>query len=137
MNFVERAEALGLTDKEIKFCMEYIETFNASESVRRAGFDVKYPRTKATDLLKKPRIKQFLAEIKQELFTEDVMTATELLTFLSKVVNNKYDEVHSNRSFLPKDRIACAEMLGKYHELFVDRVEQTNEVNIVVDIEDE
>lgn len=137
MDYAERAAELNLSEKELIFSHTYIETFNGSQSAKRAGFaDDGNLKSYAFKLLRKPNVKQYIKELKNELLQDDVASSKETLRFLTKVMNNEYEEVHSTRPFLPKDRIACAELLGKYHALFVDKVETSNSVNILVDIEE-
>ncbi|AFC61933.1 terminase small subunit [Clostridium phage phi8074-B1] len=137
MDYVERAQELGLTEKEHKFAHAYVETFNLVESAKRAGYaNSGNLRSMAYELSRKPHVRQYIKELKNEILEDEVASAKQTLNFLTKVMNNEFESIHSNRSFLPKDRIACAELLGKYHALFTEKVETNNNVNILVDIEE-
>lgn len=137
MDYVGRAKELQLTEKEIDFSHAYIETFNVTESAKRAGYvDGGNLRSIGAKVLRKPNVKQYIKELRNEILEDDVASAKQTLNFLTKVMNNEFESIHSNRPFLPKDRIACAELLGKYHALFTEKVETNNKVNILVDIED-
>lgn len=129
----------GLNAMEEAFADYYIETLNATESVKRAGFTVKdgSARAKGCALKKDPRIQAYIASIMDEKANDRIASQDEVLEFLTAVMRNDFDAVRATRPFLPKDRIACAELLGKRYALFTEKVEMTNEVVINVAIEED
>jgi len=67
---------------------------------------------------------------------EKIAKAEEVLEFLSDVMRNDYAKAKASRPFIPRDRIQCAELLGKRYALWVDKVESKTDITITVDIED-
>ena len=65
---------------------------------------------------------------------EVIATQDEVLEFLTDVMRNNYEKAKSNRPFIARDRIACAELLGKRYALLTEKIETTQEVVINVDI---
>lgn len=129
----------GLNAMEQAFADYYIETLNATESVKRAGFTVKEgsARARGCALKKDPRIQAYIASVMDEKANDRIASQDEVLEFLTAVMRNDFDAVRATRPFLPKDRIACAELLGKRYALFTEKVEMSNEVVINVAIEED
>lgn len=129
----------GLNPKEQAFADYWIETLNGTEAVLKAGYDIKTnsARAKACQLKKDPRIQAYIAHVMDSKCNDRIAGQDEVLEFLTCVMRNEYDAVRSNRPFLPKDRIACAELLGKRYALFTEKVEMSNEVVINVAIEED
>lgn len=57
-----------LTDKERLFIAYYMQTFNATKSVKLAGFVTKWPDRYAYELLRKPAIKRMISKTRESLF---------------------------------------------------------------------
>lgn len=56
----------GLTDLELRFCLEYAVDLNGTQAVKRAGFKYSSENAaakRASDQLRKPHIRAYLAEI--------------------------------------------------------------------------
>ena len=132
-------DEFGLNLKERAFADYYIETLNGTEAVKLAGYDVKTntARAKACQLKKDPRIQAYITHVMDAKCNDRIASQDEVLEFLTCVMRNEYDAVRSNRPFLPKDRIVCAELLGKRYALFTEKVEMSNEVVINVAIEED
>ena len=71
MNLMSRSRnEYWLTDRQEKFCWEYVKDFNASRAARDAGYSEKSASVVWTLLKNKPKVKERLALIKEELFNE-------------------------------------------------------------------
>lgn len=57
----------GLTDKQERFCQEYIIDFNGTQAAIRAGYSEATARSTASEYLAKPNIQKRLGEIKKAL----------------------------------------------------------------------
>lgn len=83
----------GLTPKQEKFCMAYVETGNASEAYRQA-----YPRakswkpetvhSKASHLLNNGRVLARVKELKDELARRNLWTREQSVQALIEVIRN-------------------------------------------------
>lgn len=63
-----KAQEKKLTPKEKRFCLFYVETSNASEAARRAGYPEKGARYMGYELLTKPHIKKIVEEMLTEQY---------------------------------------------------------------------
>jgi phage terminase small subunit len=56
----------GLTDKQERFCLEFVVDLNATAAARRAGYSARTANRTASDLLSKPDIAQRINELQGE-----------------------------------------------------------------------
>lgn len=137
-----------LTPKQKAFCDYYIETGNATEAAKQAGY--KQPHVQGSQNLEKLSVKSYIDERMKQLEDERIANASEVLKHLTSamrgevsedvvVVEGEGDGCSSARilkkEISAKDRIKAAELLGKRYRLFIDKVEQ--EVNATVTFEGE
>lgn len=106
-----------LTERERKFCLNYLRTANGAESARAAGYSEKSARQTATNLLTKPYIREFLEERRAEEDEELIASSREILRKLTAIMRNDYA--------LNKDRIRAAELLAKFRGFVTDKIEVT------------
>lgn len=115
-----------LSEKQKRFIDYYVETGNATEAARKAGY--KQAHVQGSQNLEK--LSEYIKERMKELENERIATADEVLTYLTKVMRDEGLET--------KDRTKAAELLGKRHALFTEKKEITGadggtfEVNIRV-----
>lgn len=62
---------MRLTDKQRKFCDEYLIDLNATQAAIRAGYTEKYANTNASKLLQNTTISQYIGERQKELSAQD------------------------------------------------------------------
>ena len=136
---------MKLTDKQKRFCDEYLIDLNATQAAIRAGYSKKTAFIIANENLKKPYIKGYIDERLKQLEDKRIAKADEVLQYLTSVMRNEVKEevvvVESKgdgyssartikKDMSAKDRNKAAELLGKRYRLFVDKVEA--DVNQVV-----
>ncbi len=141
---------MKLTEKQKRFCDEYLIDLNATQAAIRAGYSKKTAFIIANENLKKPYIKGYIDERLKQLEDKRIAKADEVLKYLTSVMRNeikeevvvvegKGDGCSSARTIKKdmsaKDRNKAAELLGKRYRLFVDKVEA--DVNQVVVFEGE
>lgn len=115
-----------LTEKQKKFIDYYVETGNASESARRAGYDAKTDR--AMESIGSENLRKLDVYIKERLKpAEDkrIADANEVLEYLTAVMRGEVKDTFDFDTSV-RDRNKAAELLGKRHRLFIDKVEQEN-----------
>ena len=150
--FEKRGETgMKLTEKQKRFADYYIETGNASESARRAGYKGKNLNNIASENLAKPYIKAYLDQQLREFESKRIASAKEVLEMLTTSMRGEIDEeviviegdgdgVSSARVVKKqiglKDRIKAAELLGKRYRLFTDKIEVEGAVPVVIVGED-
>lgn len=76
---------MKLTEKQKKFADYYIELGNATQAAIKAGYSAKYANTNASKLLQNTTIKSYIDERMQQLASERIMSAQEILERLSLI----------------------------------------------------
>jgi phage terminase small subunit len=79
-----------LTSKQKAFCDYYIETGNALDSARRAGY--KQPQIQGHENLEKPRIKSYIEERMKSKEDKRIMDADEALELLTSIARGEITE---------------------------------------------
>lgn len=119
----------GLTIKQQKFADKYIECGNATESAIYAGYSKNTARQTAAENLSKPYIKSYIDARMAELQKPTIATAEEVLEFLTETMRDMEAE--------KRDRIKCAELMGKRYALYSEKVQVDGAVPVVFSGEDE
>ena len=85
-----------LTAKNKRFCEEYIKDLNGGEAAIRAGYGSKESRTRASKLLVKPEVANYLDQLQAKLAKRNEITIDELIQDLAEMKNidvaDLYDE---------------------------------------------
>jgi len=103
-----------LTPKQKAFADFYIETGNATEAARKAGYSEKTARVIATENLAKPAISAYIAERMSELEKNRIASADEVVAFYSDVMRgNVKDQFGIDASIA--DRLKAGDSLMKRH----------------------
>lgn len=133
-----------MTEKQKRFCDFYIETGNAKEAAIRAGYSEKTAKQIGQENLTKPDLRAYIDERLAELKNERTADAQEVLEYLTAVMRGEYKEAtligvgEGAQAVVDidvggKDRLKAAELLGKRHALFTDKVDlQTGDIVIKV-----
>lgn len=133
-----------MTEKQKRFCDFYIETGNAKEAAIRAGYSEKTAKQIGQENLTKPDLRAYIDERLAELKNERTTDAQEVLEYLTAVMRGEYKEAtligvgEGAQAVVDidvgaKDRLKAAELLGKRHALFTDKVDlQTGDIVIKV-----
>lgn len=111
-----------MTPKQKKFCDEYVKSGNAKQSAIKAGYSPKTAYSIGNENLNKPELKAYIDERLKELSNHTILSAAEVLEYLSRVVAGKETEyVATSKGVFPdvpvsaKDRISAAkELLKRY-----------------------
>ena len=100
-----------LTLKQQRFVTAFLETANATESARRAGYKGNDVTLAAVgyENLRKHQIKKMIEDN-----VKKALTAEEVLQNLSRIAN-------SEAEFKGSDVVKANELIGKHHKLFEDR----------------
>jgi phage terminase small subunit len=127
-----------LTPLQEIFCETYLETFNAKESYMKThpGCAETTARNEGSKMLKKPNIQKYIRGAMDDKKAEIVARQEEVLQFYTDTM--RAEELNYNKPIYMKDRLAAADALAKYYQLFVEKKEiNANINNIVVDIVDD
>lgn len=143
-----------LTAKQKRFCDEYLIDMNITQAAIRAGYSKKTAYAIGQENLKKPTLQNYIDKRMEEKEKELIADQNEVLKYLTSVirgqsrssvvvVENIGDYMSEAREMEKapdeKERLKAAELLGKAHGIFTDRVEQTvdMDLNITVDYGDD
>jgi phage terminase small subunit len=155
--FIGRWGDVKLTEQQKAFCDYYIETLNATESYKKAGYKVKTDgaaRVNASRLLTNANVRKYVEERMKQKESERIASQDEVLEFLTRVIRGqeieevvgftKYGIVKENKTPSTRDRVKAAELLGKRYALFTEKVNVEGNMGVVIiddtkedDIDDE
>lgn len=144
---------MKLTPKQRAFCDYYIKTGNATEAAEKAGYSKKTARKIGHENLTKLDIKKYIDEKMEEMSSNRIADAEEIMEYLTRVIRDEEVEetvvVINTGDFISeakaidkkigaKDKIKAAELLGKRYALWTDKVDlnATMGVQIVDDIDE-
>lgn len=143
---------MKLTEKQKAFCDYYIESLNATESYKKAYPNCKKDataRTNSSKLLTNANIKKYIDEQLQQMQSNRIANATEVLEYLTKgirqeleeevvVMVNKGDFISEpkivKKKISIKDSNKCAELLGKRYSLYEGKKESEDK-NLTITIQ--
>ncbi|UNE49946.1 terminase small subunit [Bacillus amyloliquefaciens] len=129
---------MKLTEKQKRFADFYIELGNATEAARKAGYSQKTAKSIGQENLTKPDIKSYIKERLAEKDAKRVASQDEILEFLTAVMRGEKteqipvgigegaQELEDKDPYL-KDRVKAAELLGKRHGMWTEKVDMTGE----------
>ena len=86
---------MKLTEKQKAFCDYYIESLNATESYKKAYPNCKKDataRTNSSKLLTNTNIKKYIDEQLQQMQSNRIADATEILEYLTKGMRQELEE---------------------------------------------
>lgn len=131
---------MKLTERQKAFCDYYIETLNATEAARRAGYSERTAKEIGCENLTKPNIQAYIQERLKQMDKERIASAEEVLEYLTRVMRGEekeklleYNEEGEETiiSVPPniRERTKAAELLGKRYALFIDKGQVDVSVN--------
>ena len=123
------ADANTLTEKERIFADEYIKTTNATQSAIKAGYAENSASVTGSKMLRKPKVRQYIDAVMNERSKNTIATADEVLQYLSRVMNGEEKDAFG-LDVSVADRTKAAELLGKRHMLFTEKVKLDAEIEI-------
>lgn len=126
----------NLTEKQKRFIDYYIETGNATEACRLAGYNGKNLDVIASQNLGK--LRSFIDERLEEKQNDRIASQNEVLEYLTAVMRGEEKDQFGFDASL-QDRTKCAELLGKRYGTFVEKKDLSGTVKteIVVDLVDD
>ena len=146
---------MKLTDKQKRFCDEYLIDLNATKAYKTAYPNVKKDNTAAVNgnkLLRNAKVKEYIDERIKEIEDKSIADAKEVMQYLTSVMRNEVKEEvvvvegegdgcssarTIKKDMSAKDRNKAAELLGKRYRLFTDRIEADVNQTVIFEGEDE
>lgn len=130
---------MKLTEKQRRFVDYYVETGNASEAARRAGYAEKAAYRTGSENLRKPQVKAAIDARLKEFEDKRIAKADEVMQFLTSTLRGEVKEEHvvvegtgEGRSdariikvqVSARDRLDAAKSLLKRYPMQLDAKEQ-------------
>lgn len=119
-----------MTERENRFVDFYIQTGNASEAARLAGYSAKTAAVIGAENLRKPKIQREIDARLKKLESERTADAQEVLEHLAKVLRGKEVETvvtASGKKFVVPvreiDKLKAADMILKVSGAYREKVE--------------
>lgn len=81
-----------MTDKQKRFCDEYLVDFNATQAAIRAGYSKKTAYSIGDENLRKPELKKYIDERMAEKQSQLIATQDEVMKYLSSVMRREKTE---------------------------------------------
>lgn len=144
-----------MNTKQKRFCDEYLIDCNATQAAIRAGYSPKTAKSIGQENLTKPDLKAYIDEQLERIHNENIADAEEVMEYLTSVMRGQskasvvvvegYGDGCSGAKIIEKppdekERLKAAELLGKRHSLFTDKVDMGAAVPVVIsggeDLED-
>lgn len=106
-----------LTDRQARFCEEYLIDLNATQAAIRSGYSEKTANRIASELLSKLDIQEKITELKAERSQRTEITQDRVVKELAAVARAEIKGVRA------VDKLKALELLGKHLGMFVERYE--------------
>lgn len=131
---------MAMTNRQKKFCDEYLIDLNATQAAIRAGYSERSAGRNADRMMKNDEIRSYIEEQLQQLHNERTADAQEVVEYLTSVLRGESEgeelvnefqgdgismAVHVRKKPSEKDKLRAAELLGKRFGIFTDRIEGT------------
>lgn len=101
-----------LTDKQKRFCEEYLIDLNATQAALRAGYKAKTARSQGQRMLTKVDIQRHITDLMKERSDRTALTSDSVLQELSRIAMAQDVEITG------KEKLKALELLGKHLGLF-------------------
>ena len=126
-----------MTEKQKRFCEEYVVDCNATQAAIRAGYSEKTAYSMGQRLLKKVECQSYISELLEEMKNNKIASAQEVMEHLTAVMRNRLKEQvvvvegigdgmscarTIEKDVSMKERVKAAELLAKRYGLLTDKV---------------
>lgn len=121
-----------MTPKQKAFADYYIQTGNATDAARKAGYSEKNTGENAAKTLKNPKVAAYIAERMGQQEKSRVADANEVIEFYTAVMRGEVKDQFGLDASL-SDRINAGKELMKRHAV-EDAAKMTDKVAVIIDV---
>lgn len=107
----------SLSDRQRRFCEEYLVDLNATQAAVRAGYETEYPNRVAYQLMENPAIRITIDALRAERDKRTDITKDFVLQKITKALRTA--EENGNLTAM----LRAAELLAKHLGMFIERTE--------------
>lgn len=135
-----------MTERQKRFCDEYLIDLNATQAAIRAGYSERSASSIGERILRNDDVRSYISEQLERIHNENTADAQEVMEYLTAVMRGK--SVSRVLAFVgdgcqrviekppdEKERLKAAELLGKRYGLFTDRVELDADTELKITID--
>ena len=133
-----------MTDRQKRFCDEYLVDCNAAGAARRSG----YSPDSANKLMKQPEVQEYIEEQMEAIHNEKIADVKEISEYLTAVMRGSCGEQTKTSisdsketttyiTVSAKERLKAAELMGKRYGLFKEKTEVTVNPAVIINGEEE
>ena len=121
---VSKKKVQIISDKQKRFCLEYVKDYNGTQAAIRAGYSKKTANEQASRLLTNVNISKYLAELKEEIKDQTLLTINHLDESIYFMVEEakKIPIFNDDGKLIPKVTSINFRGLGKGLELYGKRL---------------
>ena len=135
-----------MTERQKRFCDEYLIDLNATQAAIRAGYSERSASSIGERILRNDDVRSYISEQLERIHNENTADAQEVMEYLTAVMRGKsvshvlafvgdgYQKVIEKPPD-EKERLKAAELLGKRYGLFTDRVELDADTELKITID--
>ena len=132
----EKEAKKHLNQRQIRFVQNYMKTNNITHSAIDAGYSKKTAHVQGSNLLKNPKIFEYITAINERLESEKIADIQEVMEYLTSVMRGeKKDQFDLDASL--SDRTRAASELAKRLDVRAKTVNVDCAVTIIDDIPEE
>lgn len=117
---------MKLTPKQKAFCDYYLETGNATESAKRAGYKEKAAYATGAENLRKPQIIEYIKERQKQIEDARIADVAEVMRFFTSVMRGEVPDQFGLEAEL-QTRMNAAKEIVKRMERIEDLAEKQKE----------
>lgn len=132
-----------LNEKQQRFADEYLIDLNATQAAIRAGYSEKTAAQQGARLLTNVKISAYIEERMANQKEDTIASADEVMQYLTSVIRGKSRSHVLARDAMgadhivekppdEKERLKAAELMGKRHQLFTDKVKVDGNMPVMI-----
>lgn len=135
-----------MTDRQKRFCTEYLKDLNATQAAIRAGYAPKYAGRSASHTMKNEEVRAELRRALDTVNEKNIARSEDVLAYFTKLMRGEIyeekivvDEETGEETVLRQpvkvsERTKAAEYLAKYHRILTDKADLSGGVDIRVEL---
>lgn len=139
-----------MTPKQQRFCDEYLIDLNATQAAIRAGYSKKTAKQIGQQTLSKLYIHEYIEKRMAEKEKELIADQNEVLKYLTSVLRGQSQSeivvIENIGNYISearlmkkapdeKERLKAAELLGRAHMMFTDKVQQDVDMDLNIKVD--
>lgn len=113
-----------------RFCQLYVETCNAYQSARRAGYCNSVAKNTKTALFNRPGVIDYIRQLNQAIERPAIASIAEVQEFWTRIMRGEEDESYQT----PDWRWKASETLAKAQGQFIERIQSIEQPDREINI---